>query len=157
MFLRFATSSIISISLLFPIHVAEAVEPLSTAELASHCSHYKKDPDGVDAVFCIRYIQGFIDGAIATDEKVAQNATAKSKQEESFSERIMRTRKARQKSMDPTYLAEFCLGTPVPLKSIVEKIIVNFNKRKHNSEEVPARDAVYLILRNEYPCSTKKK
>jgi len=157
MFLRFATSSIISISLLSSLHVAEAVEPLSTAELASHCSHYKKDPNGIDAVFCIRYIQGFIDGAIATDEKVAQNATAKSDKEESFSERVMRTRKARQKSMDPTYLAEFCLGTPVPLKSVVEKIIINFNKRKHNSKEVPARDAVYYILRNEYPCTSIEK
>ena len=152
MYLKFTTSYAISIYLLFSLHIAEAVEPLSTAELASHCSHYQKDPKGVDATFCIRYIQGFIDGAIATDEKVAQNAISKSKNKETFSERIMRTRKAGQKHIDPTYLAEFCLGTPVPLKAIVEKIILNFNRRKHNSKEVPARDAVYYILRNEYPC-----
>ena len=155
MFLKFAMSYAVSIYLLFCLHVAEAVEPLSTAELASHCSHYKKEPSGVDAAFCVRYIQGFIDGAIAADKKVAQNTVTKLNKE-TFSERVMRTRKARQKSVDPDYLAKFCLGTPVPLKSVVEKIIANFNQRKHNSKEIPARDAVYYVLRNEYPCNKQK-
>ena len=135
-----------------PLYTVDAVEPLSTSELASHCLHYKKEPNGIDATFCVRYIQGFIDGAIATDEKVAANAIATSINEETFSERALRTRPARQKSADPTYYAEFCLGTPVPLKSVVDKIILNFQNRKHNSKDVPARDAVYHILRNEYPC-----
>ena len=152
MFIRIITACITSTSLLLPFSVVEAVEPLSTAELASHCSHYAKDPEGVDAVFCVRYIQGSIDGAIATDEKVATNAIEQSNGNESFSERALCTRKARQISNDPTYYAEFCLGTSVPLKSVVEKIIINFGNRKHNSKEVSARDAVYHILRNEYPC-----
>lgn len=152
MFIKIIRLSFLSLILFSPLHSVKAVEALSTAELASHCEHYKDKPDGVDAVFCIRYIQGFIDGAIATDEKVAQNAIAQSDGTETFSERAIRLRKARQKRNDPTYYAEFCLGTPVPLKSIVEKIIVNFNNRKYNSKEVPARDAVYFILRNEYPC-----
>jgi len=155
MFIKISAACITSISLLLPFYVTEAVEPLSTAELASHCSHYAKDPDGVDAVFCVRYIQGFIDGAIATDEKVAQNAITQSNEKETFSERALRTRKARQISNNPTYYAEFCLGTPVPLKSVVEKIILNFSKREHNPKEAPARDAVYHILRNEYPCEKK--
>jgi len=50
---------------------AVAVEPLSTQELASHCAHYSEYNEGVDTIFCVRYIQGFIDGAIATDERVS--------------------------------------------------------------------------------------
>ena len=155
--LNFARNFIISISLFFFIQVTEAIEPLSTSELASHCSQYEKNPDGIDAVFCIRYIQGFIDGAIATDEKVALNAMSRANIKETFSERAIRIRKARKNFADPTLLTGFCLGTPIPLKSVVEKIINNFHKRKYNSKQVSARDAVYYILRKEYPCIRKEK
>ena len=55
---------------------ALAVKPLSSAELASHCVHYRSAPDGEDGIFCVRYIQGFINGAVATDERVAINVAA---------------------------------------------------------------------------------
>jgi len=131
-FFRKITVYIVSISIFLPFSFTEAVEPLTTTELASHCSHYTKNPKSVGAVFCIRYIQGFIDGAIATDKKVAENAVTKSDKKESFSERAIRTRIARSKNYSPTYYAEFCLGTPVPLKTVVDKIITNFNNRKYN-------------------------
>jgi len=54
-----------------------AVESLSSAELASHCIRYRTAPNGEDGIFCVRYIQGFIDGAVATDESVAINVAAK--------------------------------------------------------------------------------
>ena len=50
---------------------AWAVEALSTAELMSHCDHYAEPNADEDRIFCIRYIQGFIDGAVATDEPVS--------------------------------------------------------------------------------------
>jgi hypothetical protein len=153
MIIKFVTVYMVCISFLLPFHIAKAVEPLSIAELTAHCSHYKKDSSDADAVFCIRYIQGFIDGAIAIDERVVMNVIAKSNDKETFAERAMRTRKARSKSANLAFYAEFCLGTPIPLKSVVEKIITNFNKRKHSSKEELARDAVYFILRNEYPCT----
>lgn len=52
---------------------AWAVEALSTEELKLHCAVYDEDPEGTDGVFCIRYIQGFIDGAVATDQRVANS------------------------------------------------------------------------------------
>ena len=79
------------VSLLLSITSAKAIEALTTEELASHCSHSEKDPQGVDAVFCVRYIQGFIDGAVAIDERVVSNMVT-GKKEETFSERAMRTR-----------------------------------------------------------------
>ena len=52
---------------------AWAVEALTTAELISHCDKYHDDTATEDRIFCIRYIQGFIDGAVATDERVMRN------------------------------------------------------------------------------------
>ncbi len=69
-----------------------AVEPLSSAELESHCAHYRMDPEGKDGIFCVRYIQGFIDGAVATDERVTLNVSGEYEKEESFSERAIRIR-----------------------------------------------------------------
>jgi len=54
----------------------DAVEALSATELAEHCIHYADDPEGEDAIFCTRYVQGFIDGAVATDERVTLNVVA---------------------------------------------------------------------------------
>ena len=61
-----------------------AVEALSTEELVSHCAIYGEDPDGEDGIFCVRYIQGFIDGAVATDERVTYNVAAEYDREETF-------------------------------------------------------------------------
>ena len=52
---------------------AWAVEALSTAELVSHCDKYHDADATEDRIFCVRYIQGFIDGAVATDERVTRN------------------------------------------------------------------------------------
>ncbi len=71
---------------------ARAVEALSTEELISHCAVYEEDPDGEDGIFCVRYIQGFIDGAVATDERVTYNVAAEYARDESFTERAIRTR-----------------------------------------------------------------
>ena len=64
------------LAVLMPFSNAQAVEPLSTRELTSHCAHYVSNPQGPDAIFCVRYIQGFIDGAVATDERVTINVAA---------------------------------------------------------------------------------
>lgn len=128
---------------------AQAVETLSTAELAEHCQHYSSKPESADAIFCLRYIQGFVDGAIATDEKVAQNATADSG-DETFVERALRTRTEFRRY--PTYYADFCLGEEVPLRSVVQRVVHDLTNRKVASANQNARDAVYYTLRKSYPC-----
>ncbi len=137
------------------VNEARAVEPLSTPELAEHCSHYFEDPDGKDAIFCVRYVQGFIDGAVATDERVMLNVAAELNPEETYSERAIRTRLGRNtKRFGSTAYADFCLGESVPLKEVVEKVVHNLNNRKVLDEQLLARDAVYSTLRKEYPCET---
>ncbi len=140
-------------AVLLMVNEARAVEPLSTPELAEHCVHYFEDADGKDAIFCVRYVQGFIDGAVATDERVMLNVAAELDREETYSERAIRTRLGRNtKRYGSTVYADFCLGDPVLLIEVVEKVVHNLMNRKFLDEQLLARDAVYSTLRKEYPC-----
>ena len=124
------------------IHTAAAVEPLSTKELAEHCLHYHDDPEGTDAIFCVRYVQGFIDGAVATDERVTLNVATEYQQDESLTERAFRTRAPNRRlaNYGATVYAEFCLGGPVPLKEVVEHVIEDLRQRKVIEEQLLARE-----------------
>jgi len=150
--MKFKILSITTLLVLLTSNYARAVEALSTSELASHCSHYQNDPQGIDAVFCVRYIQGFIDGAVATDERVVSNITMDSEREETFSERAMRTRLGKMKLYGSTYYADFCLGEPVRLKEIVSKVVQELDNPPLESQEQLARNVVYQTLRNNYAC-----
>ena len=121
------------------------------------CVHYAEAPDGEDAIFCVRYIQGFIDGAVATDERVMINVTAEYENEETFSERAIRVRSPSRGGLSrygPTAYAEFCLGEPVTLREVVEHVVNDLMNRKFLEETLLARDAVYAVLRRDYPCET---
>ena len=136
---------------------ANAVEALSTEELVSHCIYYDEDPESVDGVFCVRYIQGFIDGAVATDERVTNNVADEYDREESFRERAVRTRLGRRLETFGTYYAEFCLGEPVPLKSVVELVIEDLNDTRRIANQPLARDFVYTTLRTQFPCEAPEE
>ena len=43
--IKIIAAYLVSLTLLIPYLVAESIEPLSTTELASYCSHYAKDPN----------------------------------------------------------------------------------------------------------------
>lgn len=137
------------------MHDATAVEPLSTEELILHCAVYEDDPDGEDGIFCVRYIQGFIDGAVATDERVTNNVADEYDKEESFTERAIRTRiGSRLDRFGPSVYAEFCLGDPVPLADVVELVVADLLKLESMDGRENARDVVYATLRREYPCES---
>ena len=139
--------------LIFWSSTASAVEALSTEELISHCVFVEEDPDGEDGIFCIRYIQGFIDGAVATDERVTFNVADEFERAESFSERAIRTRLGnRMDRYGASFYAEFCLGEPVPLKEVVEVVIADLLDEDRVANKPLARDVVYSTLRREYPC-----
>ena len=132
-----------------------AVEPLSTAELVSHCNKYYDEQATEDRVFCVRYIQGFIDGAVATDERVARNIVKEYEKEESFSQRAARTRVGKRLDRyGSSVYADFCLGDPVPLKEVVEHVVANLEDADQVQATPLARDLVYQTLRRDYPCKT---
>lgn len=132
---------------------AHSVEPLSTPELAEHCAFYYDDRDGKDAIFCVRYVQGFIDGAVATDARVLENVAKQFDEDETFAERAIRSRIGNRISRrGPTVYADFCLGEPDSLEEVVEKVVDDLANRKVLDQDLLARDAVFSTLRREYPC-----
>ena len=143
-----------AIALLLLAERAGSVEPLSTPELAEHCALYHDDPEGKDAIFCVRYVQGFIDGAVATDARVLENIATEFEKDETFAERAIRSRiGSRVNRRGPTVYADFCLGEPDSLQDVVEKVVSDLANRKVLDEDLLARDAVFSTLRREYPCS----
>ena len=137
---------------------AHAVEALSTEELISHCTVYEEDPDGEDGIFCVRYIQGFIDGAVVTDERVTYNVANEYDRDETFTERAIRTRLgSRIDRYGPSYYAEFCLGEPVPLAEVARVVIADLLAIDNIEGQELARDVVYAALRSEYPCDTEEE
>jgi hypothetical protein len=132
---------------------AWAVEALSTEELVSHCAKYHDESASEDRTFCVRYIQGFIDGAVATDEQVANNVTREFGQGESYSQRATRTRiGALLERYGPSVYAEYCLGDPVPLEEVAERVVNDLTNEALVAKYPRARDAVYATLRTHYPC-----
>jgi hypothetical protein len=147
-----------TVAILAAANSAEAVEALSTEELISHCVVYEEDPDGEDGIFCVRYIQGFIDGAVATDERVTYNVADEYDREETFTERAIRTRLgSRIDRYGPSYYAEFCLGEPVPLAEVVRVVVADLLKIDDFEGHELARDEVYTTLRREFPCDTNEE
>lgn len=135
---------------------AWAVEKLSTAELMSHCDQYYDERATEDRVFCVRYIQGFIDGAVATDERVTRNVIDEYGEEESFSQRAARTRIGnRLARYGSSVYAEFCLGDPVPLREVVEHVVDDAVNEELVRSMPLARDLVYRTLRTHYPCGVE--
>ncbi|HSQ69134.1 MAG TPA: Rap1a/Tai family immunity protein [Steroidobacteraceae bacterium] len=132
---------------------AGAVEALTTAELVSHCEKYHDDTASEDRAFCIRYIQGFIDGAVATDARVMSSMAGEYEKEETFSERAMRTRLGtRLERYGATSYAGYCLGDPVPLQEVVEHVVEDSSDPKLTAAHDLARELVYATLLTHYPC-----
>jgi hypothetical protein len=137
---------------------AQAVEALSTEELISHCAVYEEDPEGEDGIFCVRYIQGFIDGAVVTDERVTYNVANEYDRDETFTERAIRTRLgSRLDRYGPSYYAEFCLGEPLPLAEVARVVIADLLALEDIEGRELAREVVYETLRREYPCDADEE
>ncbi|WP_339719773.1 Rap1a/Tai family immunity protein [uncultured Paraglaciecola sp.] len=139
---------------LVSVSKVNAMEVLSAKELASHCELLSTNPQGVDGQYCIRYIQGFIDGAIATDARVMLNAENAISGKETFAERAMRTRMPGRADLSrAAKLAGFCLGDPLPLSEIVNSVVADLEELQLNkTKDEPAMEVVYKSLLKNYPC-----
>ncbi len=126
-------------------------------ELVSHCEHIQAEPEGADSQYCIRYIQGFIDGAVATDVRVMINLETESQAGETFSQRAKRTRlPSRMDHIRASRLAGFCLGDPLPLREVVDLVVADLVRLDPGTApDSPAREAVYESLVDHYPCASE--
>lgn len=128
-----------------------AVEPLLAEELKAYCVAGSGGDRGSNKALCIAYITGFLDGAVATDERVAENVADELGQS-SFTERALRTRMVRRmRDRGPTVYAGFCVGNPVPVAEVVEHVVEELTEA-----DIPkgraAQIFVYNSLRKHYPC-----
>jgi hypothetical protein len=137
------------------IPTSHAVEILTSKQLVSHCELLTTDPEGNDGQYCIRYIQGFIDGAITTEPRVMLNAENAITGDETFAERAIRTRiPGRVDRSRAAKLAGFCLGDPLPLFDVVDFIAADLVEQQASlSKDEPAMEVVYKSLMTNYPCT----
>ena len=132
---------------------ALAITPMTTAQLIAQCDAYSSDASSAEASACIHYIQGFVAGAIATDERVSRNVVKQMSETEDYAQRYAEVRFGRQlEEFGPTYFAEFCVPEEVPLAEVVEKIVFDLQDPSFLRDQPLARDAVYRALRKDYAC-----
>lgn len=139
---------------LMAVPTANALEVLTAKELTSHCALLSAEPQGVDGQYCVHYIQGFLDGAIATDARVMLNAENAISGNETFAERAMRTRMPGRGDLSrAAKLAGFCLGEPLPLRDVVNVVVADLKAEQDSlAKDEPAMEVVYRSLLKNYPC-----
>lgn len=126
-----------------------AAAPLSADALLQHCSAYSKDSQSEAGRLCVVYIQGFIDGAVTADARIAKAPT---RERESWLERVARTRLGiRRDSPGRSRYGEYCLGEPVPVQDIIQHVI-DYLEVSPPDGKTPARDVVGATLRQHYSC-----
>lgn len=132
-----------------------AIEPLTAAQLNEVCADSREQRDSPEARLCIYYVKGFLDGAVATDGRVAENVVAEIEAAETFTDRAIRTRVgSRLKNFGPSVYAEFCVGQPDPIADVVLHVIEELG-RYDDLEGIQAQSVVYSSLRRHYPCTAK--
>lgn len=144
------TILLICLLALVPLGTARAMDVLSAEDLAAACLTEETDA-ALAGTACMMYVRGFIDGAIATDPRVVTNVAREYEEKETFSERAARTRiGSRLDRYGPSVFAEFCIPQPVPLSEISSHVIESL--RGGYEPDEPARELVYRVLREYYPC-----
>lgn len=130
-------------------------EPLTATQLDEVCADYREQRENPDALLCVYYVKGFLDGAVATDGRVAENVAAEIEKEETFTERAIRTRIGnRLKKYGPSVYAEFCVGQPDPIADVVSHVIEELDRYDDLAGE-QAQTVVYDTLRRHYPCNAE--
>ena len=101
------------------------------------------------------YVNGFLDGAVATDSRVAENVAEEIESSETFTQRAIRTRVVnRMKTYGASVYAAFCVGQPVPIADVVSHGIEEL-ARYDELEGILVQSVVYASLRRHYPCSER--
>lgn len=151
--MRILLICVMALSCLLGAPRASAIQPLTAIQLKEVCANAMEREDTPEARLCVYYVKGFLDGAVATDGRVAENVAAEIEEDETFTERAIRTRIGnRLKKFGPSVYAEFCVGQPDPITDVVLHVIEELD-RYDNLEEMQAQTVVYASLRRHYPCN----
>lgn len=132
-----------------------AANPLGAESLKRYCSALQEAPESAEARLCLLYINGFVDGAVVTDERVTLNVVNEVERQESLLERAKRTRiLGRLRDFGPSYYAEFCVGQAVSIAAVANQVTAEFDNYD-SLEGVAAQAVVYSALQRHYPCMSK--
>ena len=142
----------VTVSFLIVAPRASAIEPLTAEQLQQACVEFRGQADSPYSALCVYYVKGFLDGAVATDGRVAENVAAEIEEAESFTDRAIRTRVgSRLEEYGPSVYAEFCVGQPDPITEVVMHVVEEL-ERYDDLDGVQAQSVVYASLRRHYPC-----
>ena len=137
--------------LLLGMSSVHAIEPLTAKQLHEICTDNGELRQGDEGRLCLFYVKGFLDGAVATDARVAENV-ADEVDKETFAERAIRTRVInRLEKYGPTVYGEFCIGEPDPIVKVLDHVVERLAS-VNNLEQIQAQMVVYGALREHYPC-----
>ena len=144
--------SVAALSCVFIAPRSSAIEPLTATQLQEICADAVENADSAETRLCVFYVKGFLDGAVATDARVAENVLSEIGKKETFTERAIRTRVSKRlREFGPSAYAEFCVGQPDPIADVVEHVIEELDE--HNDlANIQAQTVVYASLRRHYPC-----
>jgi hypothetical protein len=128
---------------------AHALETLSSGQLLALC----QSDSGPEAAVCTGYINGFLDGAFATDPRAAESVESEIGEEESFSERAMRTRLGTvTPRYEPSHYADFCISADMPVDAIRTELKDSMMQDSDSYRQENAREYLYELLQNKHPC-----
>jgi hypothetical protein len=136
------------------VSTVNALEVLTAKELVSHCALHSTDPKGTDGQYCIRNIQGFIDGVISTDARVMLNAENAIIDSDTFSERRIRTgMPGNTDRYRAAQLTGFGLGDFLHLRNEVDLVLAKrTNKPVDEEKDEPTMECIYQSLLINHPC-----
>ena len=100
------------------------------------------------------YVAGFLAGAQLTDLVIIKrfNTYIKNEEPSDFFKRAFNTRVGeRQAAVPATYYAGFCIPDETSEKTVISAIIKEVEST-NSSKDLQKSSAIYLALRNLYPC-----
>jgi uncharacterized membrane protein len=123
---------------------AKAVETLLIDEMPSHCIHYVENSGSNVGFSSLRFVNNFIDGAVATDEHVIK--------EHFWIDLAVQTDVGnRFNRYGSPFYAKFSLNAPVPLADMLYRLttIIQNNPLKYSL--ISVRGLAYLTPSSHYP------
>lgn len=124
------------------------------SEIYQLCQNTDANSNAVTSTGCYQYIQGFLQGALITDDAIIKNIES-SQFESRFANRAYRTRVGNTRDSIPaTQYAGFCLPNNEIIHEVVINLLLDMQKSLHNHQEVeivlPA--LLFKLLKQRYIC-----
>lgn len=130
-----------------------ALETLDSQELLAQC----QSENAGEVAICTGYINGFLDGAFATDPGVVENVVTEMGKQETFSERAIRTRLGKtQERYGPSYYAGFCISADLSMDTILAELREAARQDVSDTSQHNTRDYLYRLLQAKHPCPSSE-